>query len=85
MLFRSVWATAPASARPSPTPPPVAAKPLTSSARTTPSAASNATTLAEALPDTRVNYAGDRTVANGWRMLDNYYAMRDMLGVGYMQ
>ena len=44
-----------------------------------------ATTLSEALPDTRVNYAGDRTVANGWRMLDNYYAMRDMLGVGYMQ
>lgn len=40
--------------------------------------------LRQALPDTKVNYAGNATVGYGWRKLPNYYAMRDMLGMPYM-
>jgi len=31
-----------------------------------------------------VMVVGDATVANGWRDLDNYYKMRDLLGMHYM-
>ena len=37
-----------------------------------------------ALPDTKVMVVGAATVANGWRDLDNYYKMRDLLGMNYM-
>ena len=40
--------------------------------------------MTEALPDTKVMVTGAATVANGWRNLDNYYAMRDLLGMHYM-
>ena len=40
--------------------------------------------MTQALPDTRVMVTGAATVANGWRDLDNYYAMRDLLGMHYM-
>lgn len=40
--------------------------------------------LSQALPDTKVQGAGDATVASGWRELPNYYAMRDALGMYYM-
>ena len=40
--------------------------------------------MAQALPDTRVMVTGAATVANGWRELDNYYKMRDLLGMQYM-
>jgi len=40
--------------------------------------------MTNALPDTRVMVVGDATVANGWRDLDNYYKMRDLLGMHYM-
>ncbi len=40
--------------------------------------------LSQALPDTKVQGAGDATVASGWRDLPNYYAMRDELGMYYM-
>ena len=40
--------------------------------------------MTQALPDTRVMVTGAATVANGWRDLDNYYAMRDLLGMRYM-
>ena len=40
--------------------------------------------MTQALPDTRVMVIGAATVANGWRELDNYYAMRDLLGMHYM-
>ena len=40
--------------------------------------------MPQALPDTRVMVTGAATVANGWRDLDNYYAMRDLLGMKYM-
>lgn len=36
------------------------------------------------LTDTRIMYSGDATVAGGWRELDNYYKMRDLLGMEYM-
>ena len=39
---------------------------------------------AQALPDTKVVFAGDATVASGWRNLPNYFAMRDALGAEYM-
>lgn len=38
----------------------------------------------QALPDTRILYAGDATVAGGWRDLQNYFDMRDTLSMGYM-
>ena len=40
--------------------------------------------MTQALPDTRVMVTGAATVANGWRDLENYYAMRDLLGMHYM-
>lgn len=40
--------------------------------------------MSQALPDTKVQGAGDATVASGWRNLANYYAMRDKLGMYYM-
>ena len=38
----------------------------------------------QALPDTHVVASGTATVASGWRRLPNYYAMRDALGMYYM-
>ena len=40
--------------------------------------------MTQALPGTKVMVNGAATVANGWRKLDNYYAMRDLLGMYYM-
>jgi Leucine-rich repeat (LRR) protein len=40
--------------------------------------------MTQALPDTKVMVTGAATVANGWRSLENYYAMRDLLGMHYM-
>ncbi len=40
--------------------------------------------MVQALPDTKVMVTGAATVANGWRDLDNYYKMRDLLGMHYM-
>lgn len=40
--------------------------------------------VVQALTDTRVLYAADATVAGGWRDLQNYYDMRDVLGMEYM-
>ncbi len=42
--------------------------------------------LAEALPNTRLDYTGTTTnsVNTGWRNLQNYYDMRDILGMYYM-
>lgn len=40
--------------------------------------------LKEALPDTKIQTYGERTVDGGWRKLKNYYDMRDMLGIFYM-
>ena len=40
--------------------------------------------MTQALPDTKVMVTGAATVANGWRDLENYYAMRDLLGMHYM-
>jgi len=40
--------------------------------------------MTEALPNTKVMVTGAATVANGWRDLDNYYKMRDLLGMHYM-
>lgn len=40
--------------------------------------------LEEALPDTRLEFAMSYTVGNGWRKLQNYYDMRDLLGMEYM-
>ena len=40
--------------------------------------------MPQALPDTRVMVTGAATVANGWRDLDNYYKMRDLLEMKYM-
>lgn len=41
-------------------------------------------TMTQVLPDTKVMVSGPATVANGWRDLENYYAMRDLLGMHYM-
>ena len=47
---------------------------------------SRAAELREALPDTNIQMpAGDYTVGNGWRQLQNYYDMRDILGMEYMR
>lgn len=40
--------------------------------------------MTQALTETKVMVSGSATVANGWRDLDNYYAMRDLLGMEYM-
>lgn len=40
--------------------------------------------MTQALPNTKVMVTGSATVANGWRDLDNYYKMRDLLGMHYM-
>ncbi len=40
--------------------------------------------MTNALTNTRVMISGSATVANGWRDLDNYYKMRDLLGMHYM-
>ena len=40
--------------------------------------------MSQALPNTKVQGAGNATVASGWRNLPNYYAMRDALGMYYM-
>lgn len=40
--------------------------------------------MTQALPETKVMVSGSATVANGWRNLDNYYKMRDLLGMAYM-
>ena len=40
--------------------------------------------MTQALPDTKVMITGAATVANGWRKLENYYEMRDLLGMHYM-
>lgn len=44
----------------------------------------DAWTASQALPNTRVVTSGDATVGGGWRRLQNYYDMRDCLGVPYM-
>ena len=44
----------------------------------------NVTKAREALTDTNVVTGGNITVGNGWRKLQNYYDMRDNLGVPYM-
>jgi len=41
--------------------------------------------MTQALTDTKVMVTGSATVANGWRELDNYYKMRDLLGMEYMK
>lgn len=41
-------------------------------------------TLTEALPNTHIEMDASYTVGNGWRKLQNYYDMRDMLGMYYM-
>lgn len=40
--------------------------------------------MTQALPGTKVMVTGAATVDNGWRDLDNYYKMRDLLGMHYM-
>ena len=40
--------------------------------------------LEAALPDTFIKYCDGEMTANGWRDLDNYYEMRDLLGMYYM-
>lgn len=44
----------------------------------------SAYTATQTLTDTHVVVSGSATVANGWRHLQNYYDMRDNLGVPYM-
>lgn len=45
------------------------------------------TRLREALPDTRLDFTGTTTnsLETGWRNLQNYYDMRDILGMPYMR
>lgn len=40
-------------------------------------------TLNEALPDTNIYYCGSEYTAGGWRQLQNYFDMRDLLGMPY--
>ena len=40
--------------------------------------------MPQILTNTKVMVTGEATVANGWRELPNYYAMRDILGMYYM-
>lgn len=44
----------------------------------------DAYTASQALPNTHVVASGNATVGSGWRKLQNYYDMRDCLGVPYM-
>ena len=46
--------------------------------------ASDAWKISPALPDTRVVTTGNATVGGGWRRMQNYYDMRDMLNAPYM-
>lgn len=41
--------------------------------------------LAEALPDTNMQFTADNSTSKGWRRLANYYDMRDVLGMPYME
>ncbi len=41
-------------------------------------------TLEEALPNAHLEFNAKHTVGNGWRKLQNYYDMRDILGMEYM-
>ena len=45
---------------------------------------SDAWKISQALPDTRVVTTGNATVGGGWRRMQNYYDMRDMLHAPYM-
>lgn len=45
---------------------------------------SDAWKISQALPDTRVVTSGNATVGGGWRRMQNYYDMRDMLHAPYM-
>lgn len=38
-----------------------------------------------ALPDTEVKFRLEHAVSGGWRQLDNYYAMRDLMGMFYLR
>lgn len=40
--------------------------------------------LQEKLPDTNMNFSSKHTVGGGWRNLQNYYDMRDLLEMPYM-
>ena len=40
--------------------------------------------LAPALPDTQIHLTSGSSTGEGWRKGQNYYDMRDMLGMGYM-
>ena len=40
--------------------------------------------LKESLPDTYILFGGENSQTKQWRKLDNYYAQRDVLGMGYM-
>lgn len=40
--------------------------------------------MTQALTETTVMISGQATVSNGWRNLQNYYDMRDLLGMEYM-
>lgn len=40
--------------------------------------------LLESLPDTYILLGGENSQTKQWRKLDNYYAQRDVLGMGYM-
>ena len=41
--------------------------------------------ISQALPDVHLMASGSATVANGWRELPNYYAMRDIMNMYYME
>lgn len=40
--------------------------------------------LTESLPDTYILFGGENSQTKQWRKLPNYYAQRDVLGMGYM-
>ena len=39
--------------------------------------------VTESLPDTKVVFVTQSSTGGGWRKLDNYYKMRDNLGMPY--
>ena len=41
--------------------------------------------LRAALPNTRMLFGPGSSTGRGWRRLPNYYAMRDLLGMPYME
>lgn len=41
--------------------------------------------IKEALADTQVDYSAEHSTANGWRKGQNYYDMRDLLGMYYLE